>query len=140
MYFLADILNSLVLLSKIFQNKFMDITTIGSIIATEIVQIRMLFIVEQNDLDASILNENTTYHVIPEYGPLGSHLRNLSSKIHEKIFHSLEIGRSRLGDDLEETLKFQRAFAEVVCAGLDARFVDNDLISCFKIFNHISMP
>ena len=48
--------------------------------------------------------------------------------------------RSRLEDDLEETLKFQRAFAEVVCAGLDARFVDNDLISYFKILNFTNMP
>ena len=43
--------------------------------------------------------------------------------------------RSRLGEDLDETLKFQRAFVEVVCAGLDARFLDNDLISCFKNLN-----
>ena len=43
LYFLADILHSLPLLSKIFQNKFVDVTTIGSIVRTEITQIRMLF-------------------------------------------------------------------------------------------------
>ena len=48
--------------------------------------------------------------------------------------------RSRLGHDLKETLQFQCAFAEVVCACLDVRFIDNDLISHFKILNHINMP
>ena len=47
------------------------------------------------------------------------------------MYHSFEMHRSRLGEDLEETLEFQCAFAMVVCVGLDARFVDNDLISCF---------
>jgi hypothetical protein len=107
---------------------------------TEIAQIRMLFIVEQTDLNASTFNENTGYHVIPEYGPLGGHLRKLSSEIHGKMYHGFEMDRSRLGDDLEEALKFQHAFAEVVCVGLAARFVDNDLISCFKILNPTNMP
>ena len=31
-------------------------------------------------------------------------------------------------------------FAHVVCSALDARFNDNDLISCFKILNPINMP
>ena len=140
LYFLADILHSLALLSKIFQNKFVDVTTIGSIVRTEIAQIRMLFIVEQTDLNASTFNENTGYHVIPEYGPLGGHLRKLSSEIHGKMYHGFEMDRSRLGDDLEEALKFQHAFAEAVCVGLAARFVDNDLISCFKILNPTNMP
>ena len=132
MYFLAYILHSLALFSKIFQNKFVDVTTIDSIVRTEIAQIRMFFIVEQTDLNALTFNENTGYHVIPEYGPLGGYLRKLSSEIHGKMYHSFEMDRSILGDDLEETLKFQHAFAEAVCIGLDARFVDNDLISCFK--------
>jgi hypothetical protein len=135
LYFLADILHSLVLLSKVFQNKFVDVTTIGSIVRTEIAQIRMLFIVEPTDLNVATFNEDTGYHVIPEYGPLGGHLRKLSSEIHGKMYHGFEMDRSRLGVDLEEALEFQHAFAEAVCVGLDARFVDNDLISCFKILN-----
>ena len=34
LYFLADILHYLALLSKIFQNKFVDVTTIGTIVRT----------------------------------------------------------------------------------------------------------
>ena len=77
---------------------------------------------------------------IPNMALLRGHLRRLSSESLEKMFHDFEMNRSRLGDDLEEALKFQRAFAESVCAGLDARFVDNDLISCFKILNPTNMP
>ena len=135
LYFPVDILHSLALLLNIFQNKFVDVTTIGSIIRIQIAQIRMLFIVEQTDLNASTFNENIGYHVIPEYGLLGGHLRKLSREIHEKIFYGFEMDRSRLEDDLEDAFKFQRTFAKAVCAGLDARFVDNDLISCFKILN-----
>ena len=56
------------------------------------------------------------------------------------MFHDFEMDRSRLGDDLEEALKFQCAFAEVVCTCLDAKFVDNDFISCFEILNPTNMP
>ena len=100
----------------------------------------MLFIVEQIDLNASTFNENTGYHVIPKYGPLGGHLRKLSSEIYGKMFHGFEMDRSKLEDDLEEALKFQRTFAEAVCTGLDARFVDNNLITCYKILNPTNMP
>jgi len=41
---------------------------------------------------------------------------------------------------MEEALQFQHAFVVVVCIGLGARFVDNDLISCFKILNPTNMP
>ena len=44
--------------------------TIGGIVRTEIAQIRMLFIVEQIDLNVSTFNENTSYDVNSEYGPL----------------------------------------------------------------------
>ena len=44
LYFLADILYILSMLSRLFQNKFVDITTIGSVVKTDIAQIRMLFI------------------------------------------------------------------------------------------------
>ena len=100
----------------------------------------MLFIVEQTDLNSATFNESIGYHIILEYGLLGGHLRKVSSEIHGKMYDSFKLDRSRLGDDLEEALKFQRAFADVVCAGLDARFMDNDLISYFKILNSTNMP
>jgi len=121
-YFLVDILHSLALLSKVFQNKFVDVTTIGSIVHSKIAQIRMMFIVDSTNLNASTFNEDIWYHVIPEYGLLGGHLRKLQFEIHGKMYHGFEMDRCRLGIDFEEALEFQRAFAEAVCAGLDARF------------------
>jgi len=107
---------------------------------SKIAQIKMMFIVESIDLNASTFNDNIGYHVIPEYGPLGGHLRKLQSKIHGKMYHGFEMDRCRMGTNLKEALQFQRAFAKAVCAGLDARFQDNDIISCFKILNPSNMP
>jgi len=42
--------------------------------------------------------------------------------------------------DLAEALEFHRAFAKAMCAGLNAQFQDNDIISCFKILNPSNMP
>ena len=57
LYFLADILHILSMLLGLFQNKFVDITTIGSVVKTDIVQIRMLFIEETTDLNSETFNE-----------------------------------------------------------------------------------
>jgi hypothetical protein len=57
-------------------------------------------------LNADTFNENTSYHVISEYDPLGGHLRKLSSEIYGIMYHGFEIDRFRLKDDLEEALKF----------------------------------
>ena len=100
----------------------------------------MLFIVEQIDSNATTFNKNTSYHVIFEYSPIGNHLRKFSSEIHRKMYHGFEIEWSKLEDDLEEALKFQRAFVEVVCACLDVIFINNDIISCFEILNPTNMP
>jgi hypothetical protein len=140
LYFLADILHCLAMLSKIFQCKFVDVTTVGSIVHSEIAQIRMLFIVETTDLNAQTFNEESGYHVLPEYGSFGGLLRKLSSEIRGNMYHGFEIQRSRLEVDLKETLQFQRSFVEVVCDCLQARFTDNDLIFCFKILNPSNMP
>lgn len=61
LYFLADILYILSMLSRLFQNKFVDITTIGSVIETDIVQIRMFFIEETTDLNSETFNEQTSF-------------------------------------------------------------------------------
>ncbi len=57
LYFVADILHILSMLSRLFRNKFVDITTIGSVVKTDIAQIRMLFIEETTDLNCEIFNE-----------------------------------------------------------------------------------
>ena len=140
LYFLADILHSLAMLSKVFQLKFVDVTTVGSIVRTEVAQIRMMFIVDSCDLNVDVFNESTGYHVLPDYGPHGGYLKRLQSEVRGSMFHSFQMTRSRLGIDLEEALMFQKNFAQVVCSALDARFCDNDLISCFKILNPTNMP
>ena len=71
LHFLADILHCLFMLCKLFQAKFVDISSMESVIRTEITQIRMLFLDEQNDLNAVIFNEDTQYHVLPKFRPSG---------------------------------------------------------------------
>jgi len=94
LYFPTDILHSLALLSKVFQNKFVDVTTVGSIVRTKIAQIRMLFIVEPIDLNAFTFNEDSSYHVILKYGLGRGHLRKLSSEIHGKMYHGFQMDNS----------------------------------------------
>ena len=130
MYFLANILYSLAMLSKVFQLKFVDITTVGSIVRTEVAQIRMMFIVDSCDLNVDVFNDFTGFHVLSYYGPHGGYLKILQSEVRGSMF----------GTDLEEALMFQKFFAQFVCSALDARFCDNDLISYFKILNPTNMP
>ena len=61
----------LLMLSRLFQNKFMDITTIGLVVKTDIAQIRMFFIDETPNLNSEIFNEQTGYHILPEFGHEG---------------------------------------------------------------------
>jgi hypothetical protein len=56
-YFLADILHVLSMLSRLFENQFVDITTIGSVVKTNIVQIRMVFIEKTMYLNNETFNE-----------------------------------------------------------------------------------
>jgi len=41
--------------------------------------------------------------------------------------------RSRVG--LEEVIAFQVCFAKEICKGLENRFKDNDIVSCFKVLS-----
>lgn len=82
MYFIANILHVLAVLSKVFQNKFVDIIIIDSIVRTYIAQIKMLFIVKPTYSNIVTINKNIGIHVILEYGLLGGHLRKVSSEIH----------------------------------------------------------
>jgi len=122
LFFLANILYSLAMLSKVSQNKFVDMTSIGSIIQSKIAQIHMLFIVESCNLNTATFNEDTNFHLLLEYSPHRGYLRRLQSKIRGKIFHRFEMQRYKFRIDLEEALDFQRAFAKALCTSLDARF------------------
>ena len=140
LYFLADILQSLSVLSRTFQHKFVDVSSVGALVRSEITSIRMAFIIESTDLNESTFNEDTGYHIIPSFGPPGGYLQRLSSEIRGSKFHDVEMIRDRTGADLVEALAFQTSFAEEVCKGLEDRFQDNDMIGCFKILNPCELP
>jgi hypothetical protein len=140
LYFLADILHTLAMLSKIFQLKFVDDKTVGNIGRIEVAQIRMMFIVNSCDLNADVFNEFTSYHVLLDYGPHGGYLKRLQCEVRGSMFHSFQMTWSRLDIDLEEALMFQLNFAQAFYSALNVRFCDNDLISCFKILNPTNMP
>ena len=74
LYFLADLLYSLVVLSKVFQYKYVDVTIIGCLIRTQIESICMLYVVDSTDSNEDTFNTNVGYHVIPQYGFLGGYL------------------------------------------------------------------
>ena len=106
LYFLADLLHSLFVLSKVFHYKYVDVTTIGSLIKTQTESIRMLYVVDSTDLNQDTFNTNVDYHVIPQYGPHGGYLQRLSSEIRESRFHSVDMIRDPNGIDLEEAWNF----------------------------------
>ena len=48
--------------------------------------------------------------------------------------------RDPSGANLEVALFFQRLYTQAVCDALENRFVDNDLIFCFKILSPSNLP
>ena len=95
LHFLADILHCLSMLSKLSKAKFVDISSVGSIIRTKITQIRMLFPDEQTDLNAVMFNEDTQYHVLPEFGPFGGYMRRFAIQIRGFRFLSIDMARDQ---------------------------------------------
>ena len=59
----------------------MDVSIVGAHVKAKITSIRMLFIIESNDLNASTFNENIGYHIIHEFGPHVGCLKRLSFEI-----------------------------------------------------------
>ena len=99
LYCLADILYGLLVLSKTFQYKHVDVSTVGALVKTEITSICMLFIIESTDLNASTFNEKTYYHIISDFGPHGGYLKRLSSKIRGAKYHDILMIRDRTRTD-----------------------------------------
>jgi len=108
LYFLADIFQMLAKLSKIFQNKLVDISSIGSIAKTEIVTIRMCFLIDSCDLNQDTFNPTIVFHIIPEFSPPSGYLCCLSREIRGDKFHSIDMIRDPSGVDLEAALSFQK--------------------------------
>jgi hypothetical protein len=129
-------------LSKIFQCKLVDISCLGSIVKSEIATIRMCFLVDACDLNHDTFNPSLRFHVILEFGPPGGFLRRLSSEFRGSKFHSVDMIWDPSGVNLKVALdlSFQRLYAQVVCDALENRFVDNDLIDCFKILSPTNLP
>ena len=106
LYCLADILYSFSMLSRMFQYKFLDISAIGSIIATKIAQLCMLFVNKSANLNASTFNEDIGFYILPNFGPRGDYLKKISSEIGGGRFHNVEMIKNRIGPDLKEALSF----------------------------------
>src|ERR1700737_4539138 len=64
----------------------------------------------------------------------------ISKEIRGFKFYFIDLIWDPLGRDLESALDFQKTYSEAVCSALEARFVDNDIIDCFKILNPLHMP
>ena len=124
----------------LFQNKFVDITIIGSVVNTNIVQICMLFIEETTNLDSRTFNEQTIYHILRKFGPQGVYLKRLSSKIMKGKFYEVEIIQDRTGQDLMNAMAFQKHFILAVCNTLECRFKDNHIMAAFKVLGLTNMP
>ena len=52
----------------------MDVTTIRSLIRTQIESICMLYVVDSIDLNQDTFNVDVDYHIIPQYGPPSGYL------------------------------------------------------------------
>ena len=92
------------------------------------------------DLNQDIFNSSSGFPIIPQFGPSCGYLQRLSSEIRGSKFHSIDLIQDPLGRDLESVLDFQKIYFEAVCSALEAKFVDNDIINCFKILNPLHMP
>jgi hypothetical protein len=140
LYFLADILYNLSMLSRLFQQKFVDISSIDSIIRTQVGKLRMFYVTESIDLSVDTFNESTRFHILPNFGPSGGYLRRLSYEIRGSKFYNVQIIWDSIGSNLEEALLFQKNFAEAVTTALESCFDDHGLVASFKILSPTNMP
>ena len=99
----------------------------------------MCFVMHSCDLNQDTFNSSSGFPILPQFGPPCGYLQHLPSEIRGSKFHSIDLIRDPLGRDLESALDFQKNYSEAVCSALEARFVDNDIINCFKILNHLHM-
>lgn len=82
-------------------------TTVGSVIKTNLTQICMFFFNERYiRLGCHIFNETLGYYTILEFGPIGGYLCRLNSKIKGEKIHNINIAHHRSGEDLINALAF----------------------------------
>jgi len=111
LHFLANILHSLSLLSRIFQDKFVDVSCIGSLIKTKIAQIQVLFVDDSTDLKGATFNESIGFHILLDFGPPRGYMRRLQSEICDSMYHGVEINKDRI--DLEVAISFQNVLLKI---------------------------
>jgi hypothetical protein len=68
-----------------------DVTTLGSIVRIEIESNFILYIMEDTDLNECTFNENTCYHVFPNFRPSNGYLMRLSNEIEGAKFHYVDM-------------------------------------------------
>ena len=126
-------------MNRLFQHKFVYVSSIGFVIITKVISLQMMFIIEKNDLNAHTFNKDTRYHILPDFDVDGGFLKRLPSEICGSIYHDVDIVCDSLSRDLEEAVAFQNNFIEVVIEALEVRFVDNNLMDSFKILSPTNM-
>lgn len=62
-----------------------------SVVKINIIQIHMFFIDKTMNLSSEIFNEQTRYHILPEFGYQEGYLRRLLNEIREGKFHDVEM-------------------------------------------------
>ncbi|MCO5566285.1 hypothetical protein L7F22_019961 [Adiantum nelumboides] len=140
LHFMADILQRLATLSKIFQSTFNDVTVVTGLIEAEMRLITMQFVdVPVVDVNASIL-DRLEYPIIPDYGPRSGQLAALRASIQDNMYRSVEIRREKSGKDLELAVAFQMQFSQFIIANLRERFLDIGLLECFKALSPCCFP
>ncbi|MCO5594402.1 hypothetical protein L7F22_048432 [Adiantum nelumboides] len=140
LHFMADILQRLAMLSKIFQNAFVDITAVVGLIEAEMRLITSQFIeVPIVDVNAFVL-DGLDYPMIPDYGPRNGQLAALRASIRGNMYRSVELERAKCGKDMDAAISFQKQFSQFIVANLRQRFPDMGLLSSFKALSPCCFP
>ena len=100
----------------------------------------MYFVMDSCDLKQDTFNSSNGFSILPQFGPPYGYLQCLSSETRGYKFHSIDLIRDLLRCDFESILDFQKIYYEADCSVLEAIFVNNDIIDCFKILNPLYMP
>ena len=77
---------------------------------------------------------------MPDFGSNEGFLKGLPSKICGSKYHDVDMVCDCLGRNLEKALAFQKNFIEAIIEALEVRFVDNNIMGCFKNLSSINMP
>ncbi|KAL2607465.1 hypothetical protein R1flu_026038 [Riccia fluitans] len=86
-------------------------------------------------------HDDSGYSLLPDFGLPSGYLKRLQSELRSgTYFHSVEISREIDGSDFAAAVAFQKSFASALITALSDRFENNNIISCFKIFNPREVP